>query len=59
MVLFCSKKQREFLMLAIHRICIIRMCSIIAVCIYRLVMISIEWSETAQKVHWKSETNSV
>ena len=28
----------------------------IAVCIYRLVMISIDLSETTQKVHWKSET---
>ena len=25
---------------------------IIAVCIYHLVMISIKWSETAQKMHW-------
>ena len=24
----------------------------IVVCIYRLVMISIKWSETAQKTHW-------
>ena len=32
---------------------------IIAVCIYRLVMISIERFETAKKVHWESETNSV
>ena len=31
---------------------------IIAVCIYRLVMISIDLSETAQNVHWKSEITS-
>ena len=32
---------------------------LVAVCTYRLVMISIERSETAQKVYWKSKTNSV
>ena len=26
--------------------------NVIAVCIYRLVMISIKWSETAQKMLW-------
>ena len=31
----------------------------IAVCTYRLVMINIERFETAQRVHFKSETNSV
>ena len=33
-------------------------CSVIAVCIYRLVMISINLSETANCAHWKSETMS-
>ena len=32
--------------------------SLIAACIYRLVMISINLSETAHFVHWKSETTS-
>ena len=31
---------------------------VFAVCIYRLVMISIDLSETAQKAHWKSVTMS-
>ena len=29
--------------------------SVTAVCIYRLVMISIDLSETTKKMHWKSE----
>ena len=30
----------------------------IAMCIYRLVTVNIDLSETAQKAHWKSETTS-
>ena len=29
---------------------------LIAVCIYRLVMISIKWFETAQKTYWPAQT---